>query len=147
MINKKFVKRKISLIGDELEHLKNYSDLSFEKVVKDFKTQAIVERVLERIINRAIDINQHLISESSVSSSFPKSYKETFLKLAEINVFPEAFAKQIAKSVGTRNVLVHEYDKVDYTQIYSSIKDCLKDYHRYCQHILDFIDQRSKNRP
>lgn len=140
MVNKKFIKRKISLIIEELEHLKEYSKFSFKEVVSDFKRQAVVERILERIINRAIDINQHLIGELQTEGKFPKTYKDTFLKLANLEIYPQEFAEGISKSVGTRNVLVHEYDEVDYSQIYSSIKDCLKDYQKYIQYIMDFVD-------
>jgi len=62
------------------------------------------------------------------------------LKLAELKVYPEKFAQEISKSVGTRNILIHEYNNVDYDKIYSSISDCLKDYHRYCGYILKFLE-------
>lgn len=110
MVNKNFVKRKISLIEDELERLKEFSEFSFQEIVSDFKKQAIVERLLERIINRAIDVNQHLVTELSIEEPPPKSYKETFLKLTEFKIYPQKFAENISMSVGTRNALVHDYN-------------------------------------
>ena len=134
---------KISLIGEELERLKEFSEFSFQEVVSDFRTQAVVERLLERIINRAIDVNQHLIAETLPEEmQSPKSYKETFLKLAEIGVYPKDFSESIAKSAGTRNALVHDYNDVDYSKIYSSVSDCLKDYHQYCDYILKFLEKQ-----
>lgn len=134
------VKRKISLIQDEIVNLEKLAKFSLQEITKDFLKQAALERILERIIVRAIDINQHLIAELATKEiSPPKDYKETFLKLAEIKVYPEEFAKRISKSVGTRNILVHEYNKVDYSKIYSSVSDCLKDYHRYCEYILELL--------
>ena len=141
MINRDLVKEKIDLIQIELSRLEEFKQFSFQEIVKDFKKQAIVERLLERIINRGVDINQHLIAElSTEKTETPRDYKETFLKLAEFNIYPEDFAGQISKSVGTRNILVHEYDKIDYSKIYSSISDCLKDYYLYCDYILKFLD-------
>lgn len=70
----------------------------------------------------------------------PENYKETFVKLSEYEIYSRDFAKKILKSVGKRNILIHEYDKVDYSSIYDSIKDCLRDYHKYCDYILDFVD-------
>jgi len=104
--------------------------------------QAALERYLERIINRAIDINQHLIAElATKDTSPPLDYTETFLRLAALGIYPSDFSQRIAKSVGTRNILIHEYDGVDYSNIYSSIYDCLKDYHEYCNYILIFLEQ------
>jgi len=145
MLNKKFVKRKINLIEEELVHLQEFSQYPFEEIIKDFKKQAIIERLLERIINRAIDINQHLIAELAVKeTSPPKDYKETFSELAELGIYTKEFAENISKSVGTRNILVHEYNNVDYSKIYSSISDCLKDYHQYCDYILKFLEKIEK---
>jgi uncharacterized protein YutE (UPF0331/DUF86 family) len=142
MVNKEMIKRKISLIQDEMVNLEKLAKFSLQEIIKDFLKQAALERILERIIVRAIDINQHLIAELSTKGvSPPKDYKETFLKLAEVGVFPKEFAKRISKSVGTRNILVHEYNKVDYSKIYSSVSECLKDYHRYCEYILRFLEK------
>lgn len=142
MLNEDFIYRKISLIEDELSRLKEFSQYSFNEIVSDFRKQAVVERLLERIITRAIDINQHIIKElADESTSPPKTYKETFLKLADFGIYPQEFAEQISKSVGTRNILVHDYNTVDYSKIYSSISDCLKDYHQYCEYILKFLEK------
>lgn len=143
MLNKEFVKRKINLIGEDLVHLAEFSQYSFSEIASDYKKQAIIERLLERIIMRAIDINQHLIAElSNKDIVIPKDYKETFSGLVNLKIYSKEFADEISKSVGTRNILVHEYDKVDYTKVYFSVKDCLRDYHQYCQHILDFLEKK-----
>lgn len=140
MIRKDFVKRKISLIQDDLSHLTNFNDLSFDEIAKDAIRQAAVERFLERIINRAVDINQYLISElATKDTSPPKDYKETFTVLAGLGIYSKEFAAEISKSVGTRNKLVHEYNNIDRNMIYQSVGDCLRDYHQYCDFILEFL--------
>lgn len=140
MINEHFLKRKISLIQDDLVKLSSLAKDSFDEIMKDFIKQAAVERILERIVNRAIDINQYLISELTTKSIIPpKNYRETFLRVSELGIYNKEFAEETAKSIGTRNILVHEYDNVNYSLIYSSINDCLKDYHQYCEYILKFI--------
>jgi len=140
MIDKDFIKRKISLIQEDLINLSSMAGFSLDQVGKDFMKQATLERLLERIINRAIDINRHIISEmKNETISSPKDYRDTFLILAELGVFPHDFSKEISKSIGTRNVLSHEYDKTDQTLIYNSVGDCLKDYNDYCLFILEFI--------
>ena len=144
MIREDFIRRKISLIQDELAHLVELSRFSFNEVVSDFVKQSALERILERTISRAIDVNNHLLSElANKDTSPPKDFKETFVRMAELGVYPVEFAGQISRSVGTRNVLVHEYDKVDYRKIYNSISDCLRDYHQYCEYILEFLAKQT----
>jgi uncharacterized protein YutE (UPF0331/DUF86 family) len=143
MLNKDFVYRKISLMQDDLTKLSELAKFSFSEIVEDFYKQNTLERLLEKIIIRAVDINQHLLLElATKDTNAPKNYKETFTELAKINVYPKEFSENISKSVGTRNILVHEYDdeEVNYNKIYDSVSDCLKDYHQYCNYILKFIE-------
>lgn len=142
MIKKDFIKRKITLIQDELINLSSLAKFTIDEVAKDFVKQAAVERILERIIGRAIDINQHIVAESENKKiSAPKDYKETFTALVDSGVYGNDFAEEISKSVGTRNMLAHEYDKTDYSRVYNSIGDCLKDYNQYCEYILKFLEK------
>lgn len=142
MIKKDFIKRKITLIQDEMVKLSDLAKYTIDEVAKDFVKQAAVERLLERIITRAIDINQHIAAESEDKNiSAPKDYKETFAALADIGIYDKKFAEEISKSVSTRNMLVHEYDKVDYSKVYNSIGDCLRDYNKYCEYILNYLEK------
>lgn len=144
MIRNEFVLRKITLIQNELVNLTEIAGFSFQEITSDFIKQAALERCLERIINRAIDINQHLIAElASKDTNPPLDYTDTFLRLADLGICPQDFCQRISRSVGTRNILVHEYDVVDYGSIYSSVSDCLKDYHDYCGYILKFLEKQN----
>ena len=142
MLNKELIKRKISFIQNELVYLQDLAKFSFQEIASDYMKEHTLERILEKIINPAIDINQHMIAQLAPKEmSPPKDYKETFPKLAEVGVYPEEFGESISKSVGTRNALVHEYETIDYSKIYSSISDCLREYHQYCDFILKFIEK------
>ena len=142
MIRKDLVQRKISLIQDELVKLRQFETMTLDEIATDFLKQNALERILEKIINRAIDINNHLIAElAKETTSPPKDYHDTFLRLAELGLYPLEFAREIAKSVGTRNMLAHEYERVDEKAVYDSIGDCLKDYHAYGDYILKFLEK------
>lgn len=145
MLDKEFIYKKISLIQDELARLTELADFTLDEIAKDFYKYNTLERLLEKIIIRAIDVNQHLLLEfATADTKISKTYKETFLNLYEIGVYPKEFSEEISKSVGTRNKLTHEYDdeETDYTKIYDSIGDCLRDYHQYCEYILKFIENK-----
>lgn len=66
MLRPAFIKRKLQLIAEDLGRLAQFRDDAFEEVVSDFVKLAAVERLLERIVMRAIDVNEHLISELAV---------------------------------------------------------------------------------
>jgi uncharacterized protein YutE (UPF0331/DUF86 family) len=140
MLDKEFIKRKIKLIQEELAHLEDFASLSFDEVAKDYMKLAAVERLLEKIITRAIDINQHILAEKGKGSEAVRRYEETFIELAQLGVYSEEFGKAIAPSAGLRNRLVHEYDSVDEKIVYNSVGEALSQYTQYCDSILKFIE-------
>lgn len=60
MLRPEFVQRKLQLIAEDLGRLLQYKDESWESIIADFLRLAALERLLERIVMRAIDINEHL---------------------------------------------------------------------------------------
>lgn len=141
MLDKEFIKRKVKLIQEDLAHLEELAHLSFNEVAKDIMKLATVERLLEKIITRAIDINQHILAEKGKGLESVRRYEETFTDIAGLGVYPEEFARAIAPSAGLRNRLVHEYDNMDEKIVYDSVSEALQQYAKYCDFILKFIEK------
>jgi uncharacterized protein YutE (UPF0331/DUF86 family) len=142
MLDKDFIRRKITLIEKELMVLVKYKNITFEETAENFETQAIVERLLERIITRAIDINRHILAENGSQLAPVTKYRETFLRLAELNVYPKEFAKKLAPSAGFRNALVHDYNNIDKSILQKSIKQAIEEFNEYSKYVLGFIDKQ-----
>lgn len=144
MLNQRFLTRKIKLIQEDLSKLEPLAKFSFDAVAKDPMRYGAAERYLERIITRAIDINNHCIAELGNGSESVRTYEDSFLRLADLGVYPEKFARAIAPSAGLRNVLVHEYDEVDKRLVYQSIGNALAQYATYCSYLLKLIKKYSR---
>jgi uncharacterized protein YutE (UPF0331/DUF86 family) len=145
MLRPEFVRRKLQLIADDLARLLRFKDETLASIVADDIKLAAVERLLERIVMRAIDINEHLLGELATGEearSTRLTYRETFLGLAALSVYPPEFAEHIARSAGLRNILVHDYNDLDRKIVHQSIGACLQDYTRYIDYVDRFL-QRS----
>lgn len=140
MINNAMVKNRIERIEEDLLHLKDFVGFPFDDIAKNYNMHKTVERIIEIIVNHAIDINQHIIVEQG-KGHLPFDFKESFLLLTDLGIYPKEFAEKISKSVGLRNILVHEYTRLDEKKFYSSIKDCYKDYTQYCRYIIDYLNK------
>lgn len=138
-INKELILRKINFITRDLKELERFQNYSFKEIAKDYDKHKVIERIIEVIINEALDINQHIIAESYLGEA-PFDYKQSFLKLVELDILPEKFAEEIAKSVGLRNILVHRYHELDEKMFYQSIKNCLQQYKQYCEYVFSFLE-------
>ncbi|MBI3626490.1 DUF86 domain-containing protein [Candidatus Uhrbacteria bacterium] len=141
MLNKDFINRKIKMIQEDLIDLEKLAAKTQSQVIKNSLAYGAAERYLEKIITRAIDINQHLLAEMGNGKEKVRTYQDTFLKLSDLNVYPAKFGAAIAPSAGLRNILVHEYDEVDPKKIYNSLGEAVEQYARYCEHILSFISK------
>jgi uncharacterized protein YutE (UPF0331/DUF86 family) len=140
-LRREFVERKLQLIVEDLGRLVEFQDVSFDELVSDGIRLAAVERILERMILRAIDVNEHLIGAISTGAeerSTRLTYRDTFLQLSD-QVYPGKFAERIARSAGLRNILVHEYNDVDHRILHASIRTALEDYSAYVEHVQGFL--------
>lgn len=143
MLDKQLIQDKIRLIQNDLLHLKEYQDLSVDEVIKNYEKHKVIERIIEIVVNEAVDINQHVIVELG-EGKLPFDYKESFLLLGDLGILPKEFSQEISKSVGLRNILVHQYRTLDEKIFYHSIKDCLSQYTNYCRYILEFLKKAER---
>ena len=144
MLRVEFVRRKLELIAEELARLVEFKDASFEEIAGDFVKLAAVERMLERIVNRAVDVNEHLIGAAATGherKATRLTYRDTFLMLADVGVYPRDFAESIAGTAGLRNVLVHEYSDVDRRVVYGSIRTCITLYREYLDSVEAYLER------
>lgn len=141
-IDSRFIKRKIKLIEEDLLRLKQLDGFTVDEIAGDFYKYCTVERLLEVIIMRAVDINSHLIARLGIGIEKARGYMDTFIILGDLKILPKKFAEEIAQSAKFRNLLAHEYDELDIKQIHGSIAEGLTDFKKYCRHILDFLDKR-----
>lgn len=95
---------------------KSRADFDQEPYLRD-----IVERNLEIAAQCCIDICHRIIAlEQAVK---PNDYYDAILRMGELGVLPPVFAHQLAPIAGFRNILIHEYLKVDWDIVYGSLQD------------------------
>lgn len=86
-------------------------------------------------MGRTIDINYHILKEEF--DTVPTDYFNSFTTLSDKGVIDKEFATELARSVGLRNALAHEYDAIDDAQVYGAIKMCLIQVPKYLDIILE----------
>jgi uncharacterized protein YutE (UPF0331/DUF86 family) len=137
-IDSRLIKRKIKLIQEDLLNLKEIEPYSEKEIAGDFFKYRTVERLLEVIIMRAVDVNSHLITRLGTGQEKVRGYMDTFIVLGEMKILPLKFANNLALSADFRNFLAHEYDEVDMSELHKAIPLALREFKKYCQFILDF---------
>ena len=140
-VDRELVTRKMALIVRDLERLGAIRRSGVSAYCENATDQAVVERYLERLISRMIDINYHLITETGDTP--PADYHASFMRLAELKILGFDFAARIARSAGLRNRLVHEYDEIDPRKVFEALGAALDDVPAYLDKVNAFLDRRS----
>ncbi len=115
--------KKLSLMTTYLNDLMPYKDISFENFMEKHYE---IERLLELLVMTASDIVFHLISAKGEPA--PTSYKAAFLRAGEMGIISEDLSRSLALSAGLRNILVHEYEEIDYSLVHKSIPVAIRDF-------------------
>lgn len=138
-LSKELVHQKLKLLLTDIERIQQLLEqYPYEQIMTNESLSSLAERRLERVINRAIDINLHLLR--SVGAPPPDDYTRSFLDLATVNIiFPE-LAHDIAPCVGIRNILVHEYDDLDAALFFASLQNAVRLLPQYAKAIESYIE-------
>lgn len=125
-----------------LRYYKELQELVRSLTIGEYLSQLLLRRAVERqlqlIVECGTDINNMILR--SLGQGPAKDYFNSFVDLAENNVLDMEFALEIAPSTGLRNILVHEYTKIDDVIVYHSISDVLKYYGQYIQTIAGYLE-------
>ena len=132
-IDPELVTRKLLLIAADLAALGAIRARGADAYMQNWIDQAVVERYLERIIGRMIDVNYHLLTASGHAP--PADYHASFVRLGETRVLEPEFARRIARSAGLRNRLVHDYEGLDHAKVFAALVDALDDVPQYLDRI------------
>ena len=95
----------------------------------------ITERNLQVAIEACLDIGKIIISREKLR--LPEDNKGIFVVLAEADILSKESLKALIPMAGTRNILVHGYDKIDDEQLYSILRRKLDDFSTFLKEIRD----------
>ena len=93
------------------------SKLSFEK---DYDKQDIIVLNLHRACEQVLDMANHLIRIKKLG--WPSGSAESFTLLRKADIIDEVTEKKLIGMVGFRNVIVHEYQTIDYKRVEDVVK-------------------------
>ena len=137
MVDKTLILRKLSELDEYYKQIAEYKKITVTQYSGDWKTQRIVERTLQMMIETCVDIAGHIISDKGFR--IPKSYSDTFLVLRENDILSDELFSSVEKMAKFRNIVVHHYDKVDAEIVVGILKKDLKDLTGFRDAIVSFI--------
>lgn len=138
MVDRDLIIAKASSVRKYLKRVEEKRGQDVQEFLKDFDCQDIVSFNLQLAIQNCIDIAAHIISEEGIG--VPGSLTEMFYLLEENGYLSEGLTEKMVRAVGFRNLLVHEYGKIDLKQVYQIANEHIEDLNRYLLSIFTKLD-------
>jgi uncharacterized protein YutE (UPF0331/DUF86 family) len=133
MVNRQLIDYKLAQLVSYIADLIESQNIGEQEYLADKKTQRYVERTLHLAIECCLDIGNHLIADHNWRE--PLNNKDVFTVLEENGVIPSALLPDLSKMAQLRNILVHDYAKVDPDIIYSILKNNVTDLQKFIKEI------------
>ena len=125
MVDADIFAARIDALAHYLKRLQGFRDISREQFVADEDRHALAERFLHMAIEAALDLANHWISHAGLG--VPESNAESFTALERAKEIPADLAERLRGWAKFRNVLVHEYVRINHEVSYRAIQGELGD--------------------
>ena len=138
MIDKMVVEKKLQELNRYLIELEAVGKISWDELNDSLAKQWQICHGLQLCIQTLIDIGNHILA--ALGENQVEDYADIIDKLGERNIIPLEFSRLIRGMAGLRNLLVHEYARLDLTKIYSVLQNRLGYFHRYMEYIKRYLE-------
>ena len=124
MVDQDVMLAKISAAKKHINRIQNLPVNSMQCFLEDINIQDIALFNMQLAVQNCIDIAAHIIS--SQGFAVPSSTNEMFYCLEENGYINSRLTEKMVKAVGLRNLIVHEYGKLDLEKIYQVLQNDIK---------------------
>lgn len=129
---------KLALLSDLVADLERHGDVTEAELTADRDRRHVVERVLTQLVDIAVGLNSTLAR--GTGHRRPSSYRETFDVVAEAGVISGELAVRLRPSAGMRNLLTHEYGRIELDRVAAAVPRAREDYGDYVAQVRDFLE-------
>jgi len=142
MIDKEVIIKKLQELNLCLKELEDLKGISLKEFSSSLDKQWAVCHGLQLSIQILIDVGNHILA--SIGENQIEDYVDIIDRLGKKDIIPSEFAQSIRGMVGLRNILIHEYAKIDLDKIYEILQNRLSDFYTFIEYIDQFIKQPEK---
>lgn len=137
MVDETLILRKLTQLEEYISQIEEYRSVSVQKYRDDWKMQRIIERTLQMMIETCVDIAGHIITDKKLR--IPDSYADSFRVLSDNKIIAGELSKTMQQISKFRNVVVHQYDRVDAEIVVGILRNRIDDFDKYRDAIVNFL--------
>ena len=125
MVDPEIIVLKAGAVKKHVDRAVKKSQIDIDSFKNDRDRQDIVLFNLQMAVQNCIDMAAHIISDEGMG--VPGSNNEMFYLLEENGYIDSTMVENMIAAVGFRNLVVHEYGKLDLEEVYKISRDDIRD--------------------
>ena len=137
MVKREIVITRLNKLKEYIDFLKNIKNHSKEEYLGDPFIYGASERFLHLSIECVLDISNHVIADMRFRR--PESNRDIFKILCDNNIIDKTLSSNLTNMAGFRNILVHDYVRLDREMVYEIIINHIKDIELFMKIISEYI--------
>ena len=128
---------KLQRLDEYLGYLKDIQKVNKKSFLKDYHFFGLAERYLQLSIEVVLDVGKLLLVEKNIER--PENSREIFALLCDHKVFSKKLAQNLMGIAGFRNILVHDYEKIDREIVYEKLQENYDDFVKFKKEVLKAV--------
>lgn len=133
MVDLDLIMAKAGSVEKHLRRIRLKTDIDLRAFMNDVDTQESILFNMQMAIQNCIDMAAHIISDEGLG--VPGSTNEMFYLLEDNGFLSRDLTEKMAKAVGFRNLMVHEYGKIEMEQVFEMARKDIDDLNDYLKSI------------
>jgi uncharacterized protein YutE (UPF0331/DUF86 family) len=131
---------RLTLLRDNVDYLKaeGVETRDFQTYSSNVRLKKAVERSLHVAVEACLDIARHLIAREGFR--FPQDYQDAFRILAEEHIVSRSLLPSLIELARFRNLIVHDYAKIDDAKVYQILKTRLGDFDAFADAVRVYLE-------
>jgi len=129
------IERKLDSLWRCLERVRSRTPANASDLLNDLDLQDVLVLNLSRAVQICVDVAVHILSERKQPP--PETMGKAFDLLAQEGLLETELAQRLKKSVGFRNLAVHNYQAIDWAIVHAIATRHLVDFEAFAKAVME----------
>ena len=140
-MDRQIILDKLSSLKRCVERIESKAPQTSAVLRADLDLQDIISLNLQRAVQVCVDIAAHI--NAGLDTRPPSSMTDSFDNLNKAGILPDSICTRMKKSVGYRNIAVHEYSTINWDVVFSVTTKNINDFREFAKCIFTWLKKQS----
>ena len=139
-LDKELIEKKLLQLGETLQELLTFRKFTLKELKDSTALFWSVEHGLQLAIQQMIDIGSHLLVSQNLNNI--DDYSDVGRKLGKHGMVSKELSDKLVLIIKFRNLLVHEYVKIETEQVFEILQKHLEDVKQFIEAIKNYLRKK-----